>query len=885
MRLFVARFSCLFSLFLFVAEQLSAQSSSLLHLPFNNTTADKSGNDLQVKPFGNLTSTRDRFGNSCKAMQLSDGAYLSVDVTQLSLSSTAITVATWFKPVKSAIAANEIQVPILSKGSVSELGSLNVSYTQSFQQAKAEVVFTSDFRGEDKSYTSHRLEYDKWYHFAIVLDEGWVQAYLNGKPIWLSMYNKKLFKGGDKLFVGRSLSGTTFSGVLDDLHVFERALSAFEVNKLFTDEADKVVTDVFTIKMPADITLPAIDDKCHAIVKFQNPTVELSCGTYKLLQTKGAESGSLFNVGKTSVVFEATSDAGKVVSGSFNIFIEDKQQPLLTCPSDLIVVAPPASLGVEVAYPEIIVSDNCPGLKLKLENGKPSDEFFPLGNTVVKYSATDASGNRTECSFNVRVNEDLNPVTKCTPDQLYFTTREKDIVPALYDIPEFQIRGKKLPMLLTAGPQPGALLKTGTYNVSYSLKGTEVGDVQCSFSIEVRDTIKPTIKCGVDLKATAITEGKGAKVSYTLPTATDGGKAVTVNMMEGLPSGSEFPVGVTKVKYEATDASGNSAYCQFLVRVEPAKVQPSVVQVPVSCLPNIDVNADSGKPGAVVNFTLPAVFTEEGVKLVQTSGLPSGSFYPVGTTKNAFSATDPNGRIMDCKFEVKVSDKEPPAIQCRPDTIILLPMDKRGLIYNYKPLVINDNHRLDTVMRTQGEKSGCFLQLGEHPFTFTARDASGNTSECTYVVSVRTNTEVEILQIPNRLDKALNIGTDSIHYEHKATLNNCLLTAIIYDDGEEDGDSVSVVFNNQILVDREGIRVKENSVIKRYLVLNGNSDNFIAAKAWNTGRYGLNTLRIDIYEGYIENEKKELKNRKPVFSKVLHSKPGNAGGIILGCKW
>ena len=111
------------------------------------------------------------------------------------------------------------------------------------------------------------------------------------------------------------------------------------------------------------------------------------------------------------------------------------------------------------------------------------------------------------------------------------------------------------------------------------------------------------------------------------------------------------------------------------------------------------------------------------------------------------------------------------------------------------------------------------------------------------------------------------------------------MTAIIYDDGEEDNDSVSIIFNGQIIVNKAKIKIKENGVIKQVLHLSENLQNYIIAKAWNTGKYGLNTLRIDFYEGDLsETDKREFKNMKPVTSKVLHSKPGNAGGLILDCQ-
>lgn len=53
--------------------------------------------------------------------------------------------------------------------------------------------------------------------------------------------------------------------------------------------------------------------------------------------------------------------------------------------------------------------------------------------------------------------------------------------------------------------------------------------------------------------------------------------------------------------------------------------------------------------------------------LVQTSGLPSGSEFPLGVTTNTFSYTDNNNQTTTCSFTVTVNDITPPVINCPPD--------------------------------------------------------------------------------------------------------------------------------------------------------------------------------------------------------------------------
>jgi hypothetical protein len=80
------------------------------------------------------------------------------------------------------------------------------------------------------------------------------------------------------------------------------------------------------------------------------------------------------------------------------------------------------------------------------------------------------------------------------------------------------------------------------------------------------------------------------------------------------------------------------------------------------------VNSEPGKCGAVVNYppvVAAATCGGEGITITQTAGLPSGSFFPVGSTWNAFELTNTEGKTTSCGFYVYVND--PPKIKKIPD--------------------------------------------------------------------------------------------------------------------------------------------------------------------------------------------------------------------------
>ncbi|HPH92701.1 MAG TPA: HYR domain-containing protein, partial [Ferruginibacter sp.] len=119
---------------------------------------------------------------------------------------------------------------------------------------------------------------------------------------------------------------------------------------------------------------------------------------------------------------------------------------------------------------------------------------------------------------------------------------------------------------------------------------------------------------------------------------------LNLNLVSGFSSGSVFPVGVTTVTYNATDAAGNtSADCSFTVTVNDATA-PTIV-----CPANITVNAAAGACDAVVNYNAPVATDNCGtctsapaITGYTSLGLYNGSAYYISnataTPAAAFSA-------------------------------------------------------------------------------------------------------------------------------------------------------------------------------------------------------------------------------------------------------
>lgn len=85
----------------------------------------------------------------------------------------------------------------------------------------------------------------------------------------------------------------------------------------------------------------------------------------------------------------------------------------------------------------------------------------------------------------------------------------------------------------------------------------------------------------------------------------------------------------------------------------------------IRCPDPVYVANDPGVCGAVVWY--PDVMPTpncggDGITIVQTAGLPSGSLFPVGTTTNSFLLTNEQGLTAECSFDIMVYDIEPPIL-------------------------------------------------------------------------------------------------------------------------------------------------------------------------------------------------------------------------------
>ncbi|WP_157893331.1 HYR domain-containing protein, partial [Salegentibacter sediminis] len=192
-----------------------------------------------------------------------------------------------------------------------------------------------------------------------------------------------------------------------------------------TDEAGNETTCTQTVTVEdneapviaeqENITVTTDADSCSALVNFEIPEASDNCGEVSVQLTEGMEPGSEFPVGTTSLTYTATDATGNSSSTSFTITVNDNQAPVITCPEDIFLTIETGLTGTVVNYEAPLASDNCSEVELSLEEGLASGEEFPVGTTIVTWTATDEAGNTTSCSFEVIVEEEELPEAPDAP--------------------------------------------------------------------------------------------------------------------------------------------------------------------------------------------------------------------------------------------------------------------------------------------------------------------------------------------------------------------------------------------------------------------------------------------------------------------------------------
>ena len=376
-------------------------------------------------------------------------------------------------------------------------------------------------------------------------------------------------------------------------------------------------TEAPSIACPSNIVKANDVGECSAIINYTVTSGD-NCPGATVTQTSGFASGSAFPIGVTTNTFVITDASGNSETCSFDVIVNDTKAPTLNCPSDISVASDLGSCSAVVNY-SITGSDNCPNFTITQISGLASGENFPLGITTNSFEIEDASGNVSSCSFNVIVNDAEAPSITCPSDIIVSNEIGLCGATVTYNV-DFADNCPGATINQTSGFASGALFPVGTTVNTFKVTDAVGNTSECSFNVVVNDTEEPTIACPADILTGNDVGSCYATVNYTI-TTNDNCPGAVVTQLEGLPSGSQFPIGETYIKYLIEDASGNTALCYFTVTVEDTEAPTPGASLPdviAECEASVtQPTAPDNCKGTILGTTSdPTTYTQQGTYVI-----------------------------------------------------------------------------------------------------------------------------------------------------------------------------------------------------------------------------------------------------------------------------
>jgi uncharacterized repeat protein (TIGR01451 family) len=483
--------------------------------------------------------------------------------------------------------------------------------------------------------------------------------------------------------------------------------------------------------------------------------------TFKLtyLISGGATAGSVIT--NTATVTSDTDDpAAANDSSDADITLVSGAAPgacVISCPGNITRTADTTDEndqpGAIVTFGGAETQGSCGTLTAST----PSGSFFPAGTTTVTISSSEGAS----CSFVVTVVNTPPPTISC-PAPVTKQAADGDcnatLTAAELGTPSSTGTDVDVTSVRSDGLDLDAPFPAGVTTITYTATDSIGRTASCTqtVTVNVNDTINPTITAPPDVVTTTGAGGAtcGKIISEAELGTADADDNCTVHVTRaGVPAGNFFPVGTTTVTYTATDGAGNTAVATQHVTV--TETTPPIIFAP----PDASYTCPNDVPAANPSQASGPLVDASGVLLVDGSGnlVPGGVPYdncgtPVVTVTESssgagnaasprvilrtFKATDASGNFATATQTITVTDSTPPVISCPANITVTLPAHTpaTSMAVSYSAPTASDNCAGVTV--TTSKASGSSFNVGTTTVTATATDWAGNTSSCSFNVTV-----------------------------------------------------------------------------------------------------------------------------------------------------
>ena len=526
-----------------------------------------------------------------------------------------------------------------------------------------------------------------------------------------------------------------------------------------TDKSGNAVRHTITITIiqerPSDTTPPTIMAPADVTVEATGPLTTVPLGSPVASDDMDPnpavanDAPVSFGVGATIITWTATDETGNKATDTQTVSVRDTTAPEFAgLPSDVVarVAWNVDTYNVTFAVPTAI--DIVDGT-VAVVASHGSGYAFPVGNTTVSFTATDKAGNAVRHAITITIIQDpppdTTPPTITAPVNIVLEATAKLTVLSSLGTPVVSDDMDSDPHITN---DAHSAFPVGVTIITWTATddaGNSANDTQ---TVTIRDTTPPVLSDIPSNISTTTTSASGARVTFTIPTATDVVDG-TVTVKSSHASGSLFSRGPTTITFTATDAAGNTAahYMSVFVIVIDVKA-PNVVAPP-------DITAEATGVTTVVDLGIPAVSDNQDPSPRISNDAPDA--FLIGTTIITWSATDASKNTGTDTQTVTIRDTTPPAIVAPPDMVVeatgritQIDLDAGAIIATD---LVDDNPTITH------NNDGTGFGLGTTIILWSATDRYGNSADVPQKIIVQDTTPPEIRTPRDIFEEATGVTT------------------------------------------------------------------------------------------------------------------------------